>query len=94
MKTRGGTVIAALQQNHITEDFISTIFSLYLSPILDLHSSYLVSYTISERPILNMVTTMLEQAFETIPDKTGLILHSGEGWHSLPTQEAPAYAQK
>ena len=53
---------------------------LYLSPILDLHSSYLVSYAISDRPILNMVTTMLDKAFETIPDGTGLILHSDQGW--------------
>ena len=53
---------------------------LYLSPILDLHSSYLVSYTLSERPVLNMVTTMLEKAFETLPDGTGLILHSDQGW--------------
>ena len=52
---------------------------LYLSPILDLHSSDLVSYTISERPVLNMVTTMLDKAFEKIPDKTNLILHSDQG---------------
>ena len=53
---------------------------LYLSPILDLHNGYLVSYTISERPVLSMVTTMLNKAFETIPDGTGLILHSDPGW--------------
>ena len=33
---------------------------LYLSPILDLHNGYLASYTISERPVLSMVTTMLK----------------------------------
>ena len=53
---------------------------LYLSPILDLHDGYLVSYTISERPVLSMVTTMLGKAFETIPNGTGLILHSDQGW--------------
>ncbi|MCF2671770.1 IS3 family transposase, partial [Butyricicoccus pullicaecorum] len=53
---------------------------LYLSPILDLCSSDLVSYTISDRPVLSMVTTMLEKAFEKIPDGTGLILHSDQGW--------------
>ena len=53
---------------------------LYLSPILDLYSSYLVSYTISERPALSMVTTMLKKAFEMIPDKIDLILHSDQGW--------------
>ena len=62
-----------------------TEFSLFgqkmdLSPILDLHNGYLVSYTISDRPVLGMITSMLEKAFETIPDGTGLILHSDQGW--------------
>ena len=54
---------------------------LYLSPILDLHSSDIVSYTISDRPVLSMVTTMLDKAFEKLPDATNLILHSDQGWH-------------
>ena len=49
---------------------------LYLSALLDLHSSYLISYTILERPVLSMVTSMLDKAFEAIPNGTGLILHS------------------
>lgn len=53
---------------------------LYLSPILDLCSSDLISYSISERPVLSMVTTMLDKAFENIPDGTNLILHSDQGW--------------
>lgn len=53
---------------------------LYFSAILDLHNGYLVSYTISERPVLNMVITMLEKAYETIPHGTDLILHSDQGW--------------
>ena len=53
---------------------------LYLSPILDLCSSDLVSYTISDRPVLSMVTTMLDKAFEKIPAETNLILHSDQGW--------------
>ncbi len=53
---------------------------LYLSPILDLCSRDLVSYTISERPVLSMGTSMLDKAFEKIPDGTGLILHSDQGW--------------
>jgi transposase InsO family protein len=35
---------------------------LYLSPILDLYSENLVSYTISDHPVLSMVTDMLNQA--------------------------------
>ena len=53
---------------------------LYLTLILDLDSSDLVSYTISERPVLSMVTTMLDKAFEKISDGTNLILDSDQGW--------------
>lgn len=53
---------------------------IYLSPILDLCSRDIVSYSISDRPILPMVTSMLDKAFATIPDGTGLILHSDQGW--------------
>ena len=54
--------------------------NLYLSPILDLHSSDLVSYTISDRPVLSMVAAMLDKAFEKISDGIALILHSDQGW--------------
>ena len=53
---------------------------LYLSPILDLHSRDLVSYTISDRPVLSMVTSMLDKAFAKVSDGTKLILHSDQGW--------------
>ena len=54
---------------------------LYLSPVLDLYSGDIVTYTLSDSPNLLMVTTMLEQAFATIPDNTNLLLHSDQGWH-------------
>ena len=53
---------------------------LYLSPILDLHSRDIVSYVISERPVLSMVTTMLEKAFVKLSGKETLLLHSDQGW--------------
>ena len=53
---------------------------LYLSPILDLCSRDIVSYTISDRPVLSLVTEMLDKAFLQIPDGTNLILHSDQGW--------------
>lgn len=53
---------------------------LYLSPILDLCSRDVVSYTISDRPVFLMVTEMLDKAFAEIPDNTNLILHSDQGW--------------
>ena len=69
-------------QKWVTDVTEFSLFSekLYLSPILDLHSSDLVSYTLSDRPVLSMVTTMLDKAFEKIPDGTNLILHSDQGW--------------
>ncbi len=60
---------------------------LYLSPILDLHSSDLVSYTISDHPVLSMVTTMLDEAFAKIPDGTNLIFHSDQGWQYQHKQD-------
>lgn len=53
---------------------------LYLSAILDLYSRDLVSYTISEKPVLSMVTSMVRKAFDKIPEKSELILHSDQGW--------------
>lgn len=53
---------------------------LYLSPILDLCSRDLVTYTISDHPYLSLATDMISQAFEQLPDGTDLILHSDQGW--------------
>ena len=53
---------------------------LYLSPILDLYSRDIISYTIFDRPVFSMVTDMLNKAFRQIPDDTNLILHSDQGW--------------
>jgi transposase InsO family protein len=54
---------------------------LYLSPILDLYSRDIVSYTISDRPVLSMVTDMVTLAFEQLPKRAELVLHSDQGWH-------------
>jgi transposase InsO family protein len=53
---------------------------LYLSPILDLYSRDIVSYSITKNPSFRLVTDMIEQAFRKIPDGTDLILHSDQGW--------------
>ena len=66
-------VVETMKKEHLSSLFGE---KLYLSPILDLHSSDLVSYTISDRPVLSMVTTMLDEAFAKIPAGTNLILHS------------------
>jgi len=53
---------------------------LYLSPILDLYNGEIISYNISTRPMFHQVMDMLDKAFKKIPDNTGLILHSDQGW--------------
>ena len=53
---------------------------LYLSPILDLHSSDLVNYVISERPVLSMVMNMLDSAARQLPPGAAPVLHSDQGW--------------
>ncbi|MDF9839005.1 putative transposase, partial [Breznakia sp. PFB2-8] len=53
---------------------------LYLSPILDMYNSEIISYNISSSPNYNQITDMLDQAFEKHDDLEGLILHSDQGW--------------
>jgi putative transposase len=53
----------------------------YLSPILDLFNGEIISYSISDHPNLNMVTSMLNKALKSVKKNSGLILHSDQGWH-------------
>lgn len=53
---------------------------LYLSPILDMYNGEIISYSISNSPVLNQVMDMLDKAFEKIPDDTNIIFHSDQGW--------------
>ena len=53
---------------------------LYLSPVLDLYNGELVSYTIYERPVLDMVMEMMRRTLNVIGEKTHAILHSDQGW--------------
>lgn len=53
---------------------------LYLSPVLDLCSRDIVSYSISKHPSFGLITDMLEQAFQKLPDGANLIFHSDQGW--------------
>lgn len=52
---------------------------LYLSPV-DMYNSEIISYSISDKPYLGQVIDMLDKAFAKIPDGTGLIFHSDQGW--------------
>lgn len=56
---------------------------LYLSPIIDLYNSEIISYSISDRPVFRQTTEMLDKAFEKIKDDTKLVLHSDQGWQYM-----------
>ena len=45
-----------------------------------MYNSEIISYTISERPVLKQVMDMVEQAFKKHPNVSGLIFHSDQGW--------------
>ena len=53
---------------------------LYLSPILDMFNGEIVSYSISYRPDMKMISSMLNKAFHKFDNLKGLILHSDQGW--------------
>ena len=54
---------------------------LYLSPILDLFNSEIISYTLSNHPTIELTNTMLEKAIEENKDTKNLIIHSDQGFH-------------
>jgi len=54
---------------------------IYLSPILDMFNSEIISYSISYSPNFNMIKDMLSEAFNKQDNLKGLILHSDQGWH-------------
>lgn len=53
---------------------------LYLSTILDLYNSEIISYTICPSAHMSMVINMLDKAIKKLPDQHKLILHSDQGW--------------
>lgn len=67
---------------------------LYLSPILDMFNGKIISYNISEHPVLNQVLDMLDKAFLKIPDNTNLIIHSDQGWQYQHKQYQKRLQQK
>lgn len=67
---------------------------LYLSPVLDMYNGEIVSYSISEHPVLNQVMDMLDKAFAKIPDDTNLIFHSDQGWQYQHKQYQKRLQQK
>lgn len=53
---------------------------IYLSPIIDLHTREVISYTVGKSPNLKLVTDMIKEAINA-RELDGLIVHSDQGWH-------------
>jgi len=53
---------------------------LYLSPVLDLYNGEILSYTVYDRPVLEMVTGMIDKLVRKTGMVSGCILHSDQGW--------------
>jgi len=54
---------------------------LYLSPVLDLFNREIITYTIGSRPTYSLVSEMLDNALEFLPEDHQLLMHSDQGWH-------------
>lgn len=52
---------------------------IYLSPILDLYNSEIVSFSISDKNNFVLILDMLNVAFKKVSNTSGLILHSDQG---------------
>jgi putative transposase len=53
---------------------------LYLSPVVDLFNGEVISYSMSKRPVMALVNTMLEKALLKLKPGETPVLHSDQGW--------------
>lgn len=75
------------QSHHPNEKWYSDVTEfrfedqkVYLSPILDGHGGYIISYDISLSPNLNQIQTMFKKAFNQEKMVQGCIFHTDQGW--------------
>lgn len=73
---------SAPNQKWITDVTEFSLFGkkLYLSPILNMYNGEIISYTLSERPTLQLILAMVDSAFARLTDDSELIFHSDQGW--------------
>jgi transposase InsO family protein len=60
---------------------------LYLSPVMDLYNGEIVAYQMSERPVFELVSSMLRKALAKLGKQDAPVLHSDQGWQ----YQMPAY---
>ncbi len=49
-------------------------------PIIDMYNGEIISYKVSKRPVLKLVTDMVEEAVTQTGKTECIILHSDQGW--------------
>lgn len=54
---------------------------LYLSPIMDLFNSEIISFNLSTAPTVKFTTNALDDALKRLPKKHQLTIHSDQGFH-------------
>ena len=54
---------------------------LYMSPIMDLFNSEIISYNLSTSPTVKFTTESLDQALKGLPEEHSLLIHSDQGFH-------------
>lgn len=54
---------------------------LYLSTVMDLSNREIVAWQMARRPVLQLVTDMLEKALAQLKPSEKPLLHSDQGWH-------------
>lgn len=54
---------------------------LYLSPMMDLYNGEIIAHELCVRPVLRMVTDMLESAKKRLKKNEKPWVHSDQGWH-------------
>lgn len=54
---------------------------LYLSPMMDLYNGEIIAYELCSRPVLRMVTDMLDKEKEQLHKEEKPWVHSDQGWH-------------
>lgn len=59
---------------------------LYMSPIMDLFNSEIISYNLSTSPTVKFTTDPLDEALKVLPKDHSLLVHSDQGFHYQNTQ--------
>lgn len=54
---------------------------LYLSPIMDLFNSEIISFSLSTSPTVSFTNKTLKEALKRLPTNHNLIIHTDQGFH-------------